>query len=155
MSQVGAPRGRTCSRTIRSVALLTTGVLALPALAGCSSGEERSKVPGAAQDVGPAARDRIADGGTLRWAVDTVPTTLNTFQADADATTSRIAGAVLPALFTLDKTGRPQRNPDYLESAKIVEREPKQVVLYKLNQQAVWTDGRELGAPTSSPSGAR
>ncbi|WP_329382111.1 ABC transporter substrate-binding protein [Streptomyces sp. NBC_01716] len=147
MSQVGAPRGRTCSRTIRSVALLTTGVLALPALAGCSSGEERSKVPGPAQDVGPAARDRIADGGTLRWAVDTVPTTLNTFQADADATTSRIAGAVLPSLFTLDKTGRPERNPDYLESAKIVEREPKQVVLYKLNQQAVWSDGRELGAP--------
>ncbi|MFD3519717.1 ABC transporter substrate-binding protein [Streptomyces sp. NPDC058653] len=147
MSQVGAARGRTCSRTFRSVALLTTGVLALPVLSACSSGEERSKVPAAAQDVGPAARDRIEDGGTLRWAVDTVPTTLNTFQADADATTSRIAGAVLPALFTLDKTGRPQRNPDYLESAKIVEREPKQVVLYKLNQQAVWSDGRELGAP--------
>ncbi|MEU0528163.1 ABC transporter family substrate-binding protein [Streptomyces niveus] len=147
MSKVGAPRGRTCSRTIRSVALITTGVLALPALASCSSGDERSEVPAAAQDVGPAERDRIADGGTLRWAVDTVPTTLNTFQADADATTSRVAGAVLPSLFTLDKTGRPQRNPDYLESAKIVEREPKQVVLYKLNQQAVWSDGRELGAP--------
>ncbi|WP_329039563.1 ABC transporter family substrate-binding protein [Streptomyces sp. NBC_01725] len=147
MSKVGAPRGRTCSRTTRSVALITTGVLALPALASCSSGDERSEVPAAAQDVGPAARDRIADGGTLRWAVDTVPTTLNTFQADADATTSRVAGAVLPSLFTLDKTGRPQRNPDYLESAKIVEREPKQVVLYKLNQQAVWSDGRELGAP--------
>lgn len=147
MSQVGAPRGRTCSRTTRSVALLTTGVLALPALASCSSGDERSEAPAAAQDVGPAARDRIADGGTLRWAVDTVPTTLNTFQADADAATSRIAGAVLPSLFTLDKSGRPQRNPDYLESAKIIEREPKQVVLYKLNQQAVWSDGRELGAP--------
>ncbi|MGW8453257.1 ABC transporter family substrate-binding protein [Streptomyces niveus] len=147
MSQVGAPRGRTCSRTIRSVALLTSGVLALPVLAACTSdGDERSKAPAAAQDVGPAARDRIADGGTLRWAVDTVPTTLNTFQADADAATSRIAGAVLPSLFTLDKTGRPQRNPDYLESAKIIEREPKQIVLYKLNQQAVWSDGRELGA---------
>lgn len=147
MSQVGAPRGRTCSRTIRSLALLTTGVLALPALAACSSGDERDETPAAAQDVAPAARDRIADGGTLRWAVDTVPTTLNTFQADADATTSRIAGAVLPSLFTLDKSGRPQRNPDFLESAKIVESEPKQVVLYKLNQQAVWSDGRELGAP--------
>lgn len=147
MSKVGAPRGRTCSRTIRSVALITTGVLALPALASCSSDDERSEVSAAAQDVGPAARDRVADGGTLRWAVDTVPTTLNAFQADADATTSRVAGAVLPSLFTLDKSGRPQRNPDYLESAKIVEREPKQVVLYKLNQEAVWSDGRELGAP--------
>jgi peptide/nickel transport system substrate-binding protein len=42
---------------------------------------------------------------------------------------------------------RPQRNADYLESAQIVETEPKQVVLYKLNQQAVWSDGREIGAP--------
>lgn len=38
-------------------------------------------------------------------------------------------------------------NPDYLESAKVIEREPKQVVLYRLNQQAVWSDGREIGAP--------
>ena len=75
-----------------------------------------------------------------------MPTTLNTFQADADAATTRIAGAVLPALFTLDRRGRPQRNPDFVESAKIVKREPKQVVLYKLNQQAVWSDGREIGA---------
>ncbi len=54
---------------------------------------------------------------------------------------------MLPALYTLDQRGRPQRNPDYLESAQVVETEPKQVVLYKLNQQAVWSDGREIGAP--------
>ncbi|MYV69072.1 ABC transporter family substrate-binding protein, partial [Streptomyces sp. SID2131] len=81
------------------------------------------------------------------WAVDAAPATLNAFQADADAATSRIAGAVLPALYTLDQRGRPQRNPDYLESAQVVETEPRQVVLYKLNQQAVWSDGREIGAP--------
>ncbi|TXS56741.1 ABC transporter family substrate-binding protein [Streptomyces sp. t39] len=147
MSQVEAPRGRTCSRRLRSVALLTSGVLALPALAACSSGDEESKARPPAQDIAPAGRDATADGGTVRWAVDSVPATLNAFQADADATTARIAGAVLPALFTVDERGRPQRNPDYLESAEVVEREPKQVVLYKLNQQAVWSDGREIGAP--------
>lgn len=98
------------------------------------------------QDIAATARDRVADGGVLRWAVDTLPDTLNTFQADADATTSRIAGAVLPQLFTLDDKGRPVADPDYLEKAEIVAREPKQVVLYKLNQQAVWSDGREIGA---------
>ncbi|MEW2634380.1 ABC transporter substrate-binding protein [Streptomyces sp. NPDC048389] len=147
MSQVEAPRGRTCSRRLRPVALLASGVLVLPVLAGCSSGDEQGRGKPPAQDISPADRGLVADGGTLRWAVDTVPTTLNTFQADADATTSRIAGAVLPALFVLDESGRPQRNPDYLESAEIIEREPKQVVLYKLNQQAVWSDGREIGAP--------
>ncbi|WP_369146312.1 ABC transporter family substrate-binding protein [Streptomyces sp. R44] len=151
MSQIGAPRGRTCSRsprsrTLRSVATLTSAVLAVTVLAGCSSGDEADETPAAAQDNAPAPRDRVADGGTLRWAVDALPTTLNAFQADADGTTSRIAGAVLPSLYTLDERGRPQLNPDYLESAQVVETEPKQVVLYKLNQQAVWSDGREIGA---------
>ncbi|MFE2015607.1 ABC transporter family substrate-binding protein [Streptomyces sp. NPDC059491] len=152
MSQIGAPRGRTCSRsprsrTLRSVATLTSAVLAVTVLAGCSSGDDADEAQAAAQDNAPAARDRVADGGTVRWAVDALPTTLNTFQADADGATSRIAAAVLPSLYTIDERGRPQRNADYLESAQVVETEPKQVVLYKLNQQAVWSDGREIGAP--------
>ncbi|MBT3108145.1 hypothetical protein KMB26_02020 [Streptomyces sp. CYG20] len=97
----------------------------------------------------------MADGSTVNWAVDAMPTTLNAFQADADSATTRITGALLPTLFPMDATGQPKLNPDYLESAKIIEREPKQVVLYKLNQQAVWSDGREIGAPDSSPSGGR
>ncbi|KIF76524.1 lipoprotein [Streptomyces sp. 150FB] len=147
MSHVGAPRGRTCSRTLRSVALLTTGVLALPALAACSSDQDDAAGHAAAADISPAGRGAVADGGTLRWAMDAMPATLNVFQADADASTARIAGAVLPSLFTIDHNGRPRLNPDYLETAKIVDREPKQVVLYKLDQQAVWSDGREIGAP--------
>ncbi len=83
----------------------------------------------------------------MNWAVDAMPTTLNAFQADADSATTKITGALLPTLFPMDAAGQPKLNPDYLESAKIIEREPKQVVLYKLNQQAVWSDGREIGAP--------
>ncbi|GAA1514248.1 ABC transporter family substrate-binding protein [Streptomyces albidochromogenes] len=156
MSHVGVPRGEAApasprrperSRAARCLALVTAGVLGLPALAGCSSGDEETRGVTVPQDIAPAGREQVADGGTVRWAVDTTPATLNTFQADADASTTRVAGAVLPSLFTLDERGRPQRNPDYLESAEIVEREPKQVVLYKLNQQAVWSDGREIGAP--------
>ncbi|MFJ6635587.1 ABC transporter substrate-binding protein [Streptomyces sp. NPDC091376] len=154
MSNVDAPSGRTCSRTpcfrtprLRtSVALLTSGVLVLPVLAGCTSEETGTEAVVVPMDIGHAARNKIDQGGTLRWAVDAVPATLNTFQADADVATSRIAGAVLPSLFRLDERGRPQHNPDYLESAEIVDREPRQVVLYKLNQEAVWTDGREIGA---------
>lgn len=134
-------------RTRRSLALLTSGVLALPLLAGCGAGEDEAGPAAAGPDIAMTVRDRVADGGVVRWAVDALPETLNTFQADADATTSRIAGAVLPQLFVLDAKGRPVANPDYLEKAEVVEREPKQVVLYKLNQKAVWSDGREIGAP--------
>lgn len=130
---------------MRSVAFLSAGALTVTALAGCSSEDQAGK-PLAGQNIAPAARPLVADGGTLRWAVDAVPETLNTFQSDADAATTRVAQAVLPSMYRLDANGRPQVNPDYLEKAKVVETEPKQVVLYKLNQQAVWSDGREIGA---------
>ncbi|MGI5445310.1 ABC transporter family substrate-binding protein [Streptomyces sp. CA-243310] len=133
-------------RRRRSLALLTSGVLALPLLAGCGAGEDDGGPAAAGQDIATTTRDRVVDGGVLRWAVDNLPNTLNTFQADADAATGRIAGAVLPQLFVMDAKGRPVVNPDYLEKAEVTEREPKQVVLYKLNQQAVWSDGREIGA---------
>ncbi|MFF3344223.1 ABC transporter family substrate-binding protein [Streptomyces sp. NPDC002779] len=140
MAPHGLSRG-----ALRSVIFLTAGALAVTALAGCASEDPAGK-PLAGQDIAPAARSLVADGGTLRWAVDSVPETLNTFQADADATTTRVAQAVLPSMFRLDERGRPELNPDYLESAKVVGTEPRQVVLYKLHQQAVWSDGREIGA---------
>ncbi|MER6033563.1 ABC transporter family substrate-binding protein [Streptomyces sp. NPDC001835] len=130
---------------LRPAALLTAGALAVPLLAGCGSDEEASR-PLAGPDIGLVARDKVAEGGTLKWAVDAVPETLNTYQADADAGTSRVAQAVLPSMFRSDANGRPQVNPAYLESAKVIATEPRQVVLYKLNQQAVWSDGREIGA---------
>ncbi|GGU81576.1 lipoprotein [Streptomyces filipinensis] len=139
-------RSRHPQRSVmRSVAFLTAGVLAVPLLAGCDS-EDKAGKPLAGQDIAPVARGLVADGGTLKWAVDAVPATLNTFQADADAGTTRVAQAVLPSMFRLDATGRTVANPAYLESAKVIETEPRQVVLYKLNQQAVWSDGREIGA---------
>lgn len=130
---------------MRSVAFLTAGALAVPTLAACGADDESGK-PLAGQDIAPVGRDLVADGGTLNWAVDDVPETLNTFQSDADDATTRVAQAVLPAMFRLDAQGRPQRDADYLESAKVVDTSPKQVVLYKLDQQAVWSDGREIGA---------
>ncbi|MFD7946336.1 ABC transporter substrate-binding protein, partial [Streptomyces sp. NPDC059744] len=146
MSHVGVPRGTVRKR--RTLALLATGVLTIPASAGCTSSDRVTTVAIVVpQDVAAAGRDVVADGGTVNWAIDAMPTTFNAFQADADATTTRITGALLPTLFPLDTKGTPRMNPDYLESAKVIEREPKQVVLYRLNQQAVWSDGREIGAP--------
>ncbi|MFC0599737.1 ABC transporter family substrate-binding protein [Streptomyces palmae] len=134
--------------TRRCAALLAAGViLPLPALAGCSSGHSttRARPPAAAQDLAAVDRSRLRDGGTLRWALDARPATFNVFQSDADDGTQRIAGAVLPALFTLDSRGRPQANPDYLHSAQVVRRTPRQVVVYRLNPKATWSDGRRIG----------
>ncbi|SCK32424.1 ABC transporter family substrate-binding protein [Streptomyces sp. WMMB 322] len=135
--------------TRRSLALLLAGVL-IP-LAGCTSGDgggpsSSGGGSGAARDVPHLDREQIASGGSLRWAIDSLPRTLNAFQSTADATTERITGATLPSLFTLDSAARPQLNQDYLESAEITEREPRQTVVYKLNPKARWSSGRALGA---------
>ncbi|WP_405553100.1 ABC transporter family substrate-binding protein [Streptomyces sp. NBC_01171] len=130
---------------LRATAFLTAGALAVPLLAGCSSDEKAGR-PLAGPDIAHVTRDKVAEGGTVKWAMDALPETLNAYQADADAGTTRVAQATLPSMFQLDANGRPAVNPAYLESAKVIETEPRQVVLYKLNQQAVWSDGREIGA---------
>ncbi|MFJ6903878.1 ABC transporter family substrate-binding protein [Streptomyces griseoluteus] len=130
---------------LRATAFLTAGALAVPLLAGCSS-DEKAAHPLAGPDIAHVTRAKVAAGGTVKWAVDALPETLNAYQADADAGTTRVAQATLPSMFQLDADGRPAVNSAYLESAKVIETEPRQVVLYKLNQQAVWSDGREIGA---------
>lgn len=122
-----------------------TGAL-LP-LAACSS-TDGSPDGGAAgaRDVPQIDREQVASGGTMRWAVDELPRTLNTFQTDAGSATDRIAGATLPALFTLDARGRPQTNGDYLKSADVARHGSRQTVVYKLNPKAKWSDGRTIGA---------
>lgn len=124
-----------------AVAIATAAVLTVTA--GCTSAGDDS---GTGTDVATAPRDAVRDGGSLRWAVDSVPATLNAFQAGADSTTALVTGAVLPTLFRLDGRGRPQRDADYLESADVVETAPKQVVSYRLNPKARWSDGRAVGA---------
>ncbi|MFE1175307.1 ABC transporter family substrate-binding protein [Streptomyces sp. NPDC058773] len=141
------PAGRRAvCRSRRCAALIAAGVLLpLPALAGCS-GDDREASAAASQDIAPAPRGAMKNGGTVRWAVDAMPGTLNAFQSDADATTARIAAAVLPSMFTIDASGRPQRNADFLDAADVSARDPKQVVTYKINPKARWSDGRAITA---------
>jgi peptide/nickel transport system substrate-binding protein len=127
----------------RRCALAVASGLLLP-LAACSSGDDSGGSAGEG-DIAAAERSHVVEGGTLRWAVDAAPTTLNTFRADAGRATSRIAGATLPALFTLDSRGRPQLNEDYLVSAEVTEQEPEQKVVYELSEDARWNNGRAVG----------
>ncbi|WP_243745196.1 ABC transporter family substrate-binding protein, partial [Streptomyces hainanensis] len=129
-------------------ALAAAGALLAPALVtGCSGdGDGDQALAMGAQSVPALGRAQLKKGGTVRWAVDALPATLNAFQPDADRVTDQVAGAVLPTLFTIDATGRPQLNTDYLSAAEITEREPRQTVVYTLNPEATWSDGEKIGA---------
>ncbi|MGW7292157.1 ABC transporter family substrate-binding protein [Streptomyces xiamenensis] len=133
----------------RPLALLLAGALSLAAaLTGCGSdtGPTRSGASGAAQSLALADRTELRTGGTVRWGVAELPATFNAFAPEAGPVTDQVAAAVLPALFTLDERGRPQLNTDYLRSAEITTREPRQTVVYTLHPEATWSDGRAIGA---------
>jgi len=135
----GSPAG--LAVTLTTAVVLTGG--AVLTLAACSSGGHAAGTAGT--DVATVARAGVRDGGSLRWAVDEMPPTLNAYQADADAGTATVAGATLPAMFTLDGHGTPEADADYVSKAEVTAQEPRQVVTYQLNPEAKWSDGKALG----------
>ncbi|GAA0680453.1 ABC transporter family substrate-binding protein [Kitasatospora atroaurantiaca] len=125
--------------TAAALALLLT-----TALAGCS---DDSGSAATAYDVTAANRADVRDGGTLRWAVDAVPATLNVFQPEATDDSGLLARALLPSLFRLDGHARPDADPDYLVEAESTPAgQTPQTVTYRLNPKAVWSDGTPISA---------
>ncbi|WP_380285592.1 ABC transporter family substrate-binding protein [Kitasatospora purpeofusca] len=133
-------------------------LLALGATAGCLGGPDPARTgrtpdpapPGPAVvtgDVRPVDRSVVRDGGTLRWAVDAVPATVNVYQPAATAGSALLAHALYPALFRPDAHGEWTPDPDYLAAAESTPPgQLPQVVTYRLNPRAVWSDGTPLSA---------
>lgn len=123
---------------------VTTAAITLLLLTGCSHHAGREPT---ASDVATADRGSVRDGGTLRWAVDAVPATLNVYQPDATADSGLVARTLLPGMFRLDSHARPSPDPDYLLGADSTAagRNP-QTVTYRLNPRAVWSDGTPVCA---------
>ncbi|WP_377269585.1 ABC transporter family substrate-binding protein [Peterkaempfera sp. SMS 1(5)a] len=137
-----AAPGPGAQRTLGTAALLLTVALGV-GLAACSD-----TPPGpVASDVPGATRAELRQGGTLRWAVDSVPATFNVFQNGADPTATLVAQATLPTLFRLDDHAHATRDPDFLTSADSTapaDGHPWQTVVYRLNPRARWSDGTPL-----------
>lgn len=125
-------------RETSAAALVAAAALVLAACSGSGAPAVR------AEDLVHADRSAVAQGGTLRWAVDALPTTLNAFAADASPATTLADEALLPTLFTLDSGGRATADRDYLVRADQVSSSP-QTIVYTLNPKAVWSDGKPLG----------
>ncbi|MFJ9947828.1 ABC transporter family substrate-binding protein [Kitasatospora sp. NPDC091207] len=130
-------------------------LLAVGGPAGCSGAPAPARPPepvpvsaaptAVTGDLPPYDRAGIREGGTLRWALDAVPATLNVHAPAATADSALLAHALYPSLFRPDRHGRPVPDPDYLESAESTPPgQLPQVVTYRLNPRAVWSDGTPL-----------
>jgi len=141
----------------RPLALATVLTLAFSATAACGGG---SKKPGGAatgrgtggpsataSDINVVTRDKVIDGGTLKWPLDQIPPNLNYNEVDGTLRdTADVIYALMPELFFYDAESVPTINKNYLDSAELTAKDPKQVVTYKINPKAVWSDGTPLTA---------
>ncbi|GAB2707460.1 ABC transporter family substrate-binding protein [Kitasatospora kifunensis] len=141
--------GRTRSRLLRS--MVPAAALAM-VITGCGSGGSGSgsgaapsAVPKlAAEDINPQPLDNIKDGGELREPLQQWVDQWNPLQVDGTYGDSvEIMKMVEPMLFRIDASGTFQPVSDFLQSATVVSTSP-QVVLYKLNPKAHWSDGKAL-----------
>ncbi|MEV7022034.1 ABC transporter family substrate-binding protein [Kitasatospora sp. NPDC093558] len=141
---------------VRQLTAAAAALLLAAVLGGCSdrpaparppAPEPLPEVTAATGDVRPVDRTAVRDGGTLRWAVDRVPATLNVYQPAATADSALLAHALYPSLFRPDGHGRLVPDPDYLAGAESTPPgQQPQVVTYRLNPHAVWSDGTPLTA---------
>ncbi|RKE17414.1 ABC transporter family substrate-binding protein [Streptomyces sp. TLI_171] len=98
-----------------------------------------------AEDNNPQPPENVKDGGELREPLQQWITQWNPYQVDGtygDAV--EIMGYLEAKLFRSDAQGVYHPVPEYLVSAQVTSTSP-QVVTYKLNPKAVWSDGTPIG----------
>ncbi|MGN9845614.1 ABC transporter family substrate-binding protein [Nonomuraea sp. H19] len=138
---------------MKAARLVVAGAVAVSlSLAGCggsgggsgldSAGDERMIKP---FDINPQPRDKVKDGGTLRWGINEFPSQWNRNHVDGNlAMAAVVSNALLPAPFVSNEKAEIAPNKDYVLDAKVTAQRPKQEVTYTLNPKARWSDGKPI-----------
>jgi len=112
-----------------------------PSGAGSTGASSKNINTQVGNDINPQPREKIADGGTLKWPEASIPEQLNFNEVDGtDGAVSDIMAAVLEQPFYADGQGVPHNNKNLVASYQVTS-SPQQVVTLELNPQAVWSDG--------------
>ncbi len=131
------------------VIALVVSLLLTWALAGCSGGGDSGgarPVSGlTTEDANAKKRDELKDGGTIRWAIDEFPRQWNLNHLDgATVAAATVTGALMPGAFGTDERAALTIADDYVTSAKVTASKPRQVITYRLNRKARWSDGKPI-----------
>lgn len=121
--------------------------LAGVAAGGCGGGSGSSNNEQAAVkavDINAQPRDKVKDGGTVRWAIDQFSTQWNYNQVNGpEASTSAVIGGLMPGTVIADEKANLAPDHNYVLSWKVTTK-PRQVVTYRLNPKAKWSDGKPI-----------
>ncbi|WP_223166283.1 ABC transporter family substrate-binding protein [Nonomuraea sp. SYSU D8015] len=131
--------------------VVAAAVAASLSMAGCGgAGEGPVDSPGddrtiKAFDINLQPRDKVRDGGTLRWGINEFPAQWNRNHVDGNlAMAAVVSNALLPSPFVSDEKAEISPNRDYVLAAEVTAQKPKQVVTYTLNPKARWSDGKPI-----------
>lgn len=141
-ARAGAPTLPAGLRALAVVASLAASVV----LAGC--GGARGGDPSAGLkpvDVNPTPRERVRDGGTLRWPITALPTQWNSGHVNGgEADANSVLAALMPGGVITDERANVTEDRNYVLSARVTATSPRQVVTYRLNPTARWSNGRPI-----------
>ncbi|WP_433431443.1 ABC transporter family substrate-binding protein [Nonomuraea sp. CA-141351] len=133
------------------VAVAVTGALCLAGCGGGPGGGSKGRAGGGdertikAFDINLQPRDKVKDGGTLRWGINEFPTQWNRNHVDGNlAVAASVSNALLPSPFVSNEKAEISVNRDYVLDAEVTEQQPKQVITYRLNPKAKWSDGKPI-----------
>lgn len=133
-------------------ALAAIAAAATMVLAGCSGGGEGGNAGGdsgdantpALSDINPVERDKVQDGGELKFAITQLPEQWNTMHtAGNQVDNSDIAGFVMPTNWDYAEDASVTPNKNFVLETK-VEDGPPQVVTITLNPEAKWNSGTPI-----------
>ncbi|MFI2301670.1 ABC transporter family substrate-binding protein [Actinacidiphila glaucinigra] len=140
------------NRTRMSVAVVALATASALTLTACGGGDGKSaaskkdSVPkSSANNIKATDRDQLKQGGTLNWPIGEIAENFNYNQIDGTLSDGLdVERAVMPITMLSDAAGTVSPNPDYLTSAEASDSSGKQVVTYKINPKAKWSDGTPL-----------
>jgi glutathione transport system substrate-binding protein len=122
-------------------ALIVAGLLT----GGCGAGPGGEGGALKRVDINATPRDQIKQGGTVRIAVDQFSTQWNSNHLNGpEASTSAVMGGLMPSPFRSDERATLSPDPNYVLSANVTSTSPRQVVTYRLNPKASWSDGKPI-----------
>lgn len=127
----------------RHAAVVTLLAVALAA-GGCGAGSpDEGEVK--AVDINAKPRDELRQGGTLRLAIQQMPTQFNSNHLNGpNGSTNQIMGGLMPGGFISDEKANLKPDTDYILSARVSSTRPRQVITYRLNPKARWSDGKPI-----------
>ena len=144
---MGGSRARAAGPRTAGVLVVLAALTGLVA-SGCASDDAgaTSTTTGPLPATGWVAADRddLADGGTLRLAVDALPPTYQLSSVDSvDSDDVVVASLFLPSFVSLTADGGWKADPDYATDVRLLSVDP-QVVEVQINPEAVWSDGTPI-----------